>query len=708
MKISIHRRTKILLLFLLGIGFPSLVLGYLAFRGIKNDQALLEKERVNEYRRIAELVTNSVEENIVEVEQAFFNTIASHPETIQHALILAQDSVKHQNQLVEEVFFLQNLEKIHFPIAKLLFLSNSSTQMLTSSSEVPTAMGKVQIAQRLEFQENNYQKALSIYREVHAKVSDTQTKGEVLGAIARVQTKSALFRDAIKTYETIAQNYSRALTTNGLPLGLAARLELGSLFLAINDSLSAMRMFMESYRNLIHRKWTMEKAQYDFFEQEIEKSIDSILSRPSLNAELQPYPNSFALLKEEGEEQRKSTERLLAFQDNTSADLKAKVSRDFEDHQSSTSRFAIDSGEHTYLLSLLKRIPKTRDQDNGIWGLLLNADYLKDNVVQQALQRHVSSKKTGWIVKDKDGKSILISKNPPSGSMIVKTSFAGNFPHWSIEFHQQQSPLFDTFFTSRRSVYFYMFLLIAGILIFGLTLTIRAVTHEFELAKMKSDFVSTISHEFKSPLTSIRQMAEMLKTKRVPSEERRHRYYDVLVKQSERLSLLIDNILDFSKMEEGKKEFEFENVDIKELLEETVSIIQDRVRYDGFVIEMKIEEPVPSIKVDRAAINQAINNLIDNAIKFSAEVKKVNVRAFTENRHLIIAVQDFGIGIRREEMDKVFERFYRGGDELTRTVKGSGLGLTLVKQIVEAHHGTVHVESEPGRGSTFSIRLPIE
>jgi signal transduction histidine kinase len=100
--------------------------------------------------------------------------------------------------------------------------------------------------------------------------------------------------------------------------------------------------------------------------------------------------------------------------------------------------------------------------------------------------------------------------------------------------------------------------------------------------------------------------------------------------------------------------------------------------------------------------------LIDNAIKFSAGAKKIVVRGFTENQHLIVAVQDFGIGIKPEEIDSVFDRFYRGGDELTRAVKGSGLGLTLVKQIVQAHHGSVHVESEPGRGSTFSIRLPLQ
>jgi signal transduction histidine kinase len=200
----------------------------------------------------------------------------------------------------------------------------------------------------------------------------------------------------------------------------------------------------------------------------------------------------------------------------------------------------------------------------------------------------------------------------------------------------------------------------------------------------------------------------MLQSGRVPSEERRMQYYDVLVEQSERLSLLIDNILDFAKIEEGRKKFDFEMVDIGPLLQEIVSTFQDRVRHKDFVIKVQIDKSLPSINVDRAAITQAITNLIDNAIKYSGEAKNIFVRALVENQYLIITVKDSGIGIRKEEIDKVFERFYRGGDALTRTVKGSGLGLTLVKQIMEVHHGNVNVESEPGHGSTFSIKLPLQ
>jgi signal transduction histidine kinase len=233
------------------------------------------------------------------------------------------------------------------------------------------------------------------------------------------------------------------------------------------------------------------------------------------------------------------------------------------------------------------------------------------------------------------------------------------------------------------------------------------VSHELELARMKSDFVSTVSHEFKSPLTSIQQVAEMLQAGRVPSEERRQQYYDLLLEQSQRLSLLTDNILNLARIEEGRKTFTFEQLDVAALLEEILPPVRDRARHDGFVIELKIGESLPEVMADGEALAQAITNLLDNAVKYSGQARSIVVRAGVEGRQLVISVQDFGIGIGKHDIAHVFDRFYRGGEALTRSVKGSGLGLTLVKEIVEAHHGTASVESEAGRGSTFTIRLPL-
>ena len=684
-----------------------MLLGYLAFRGIQNDQALLEKERLNDHRKILDLINRSVEENILNVEQSFLLTLAKNQDISQPDLIRSIDSLKNRNPLVEEVFYYENYEKIQFPLARLLFLPDGSTQSSSSSYPGSTAVRKVPAGQQLEFQQRNYRQALASYQMEFEQISNPQIKAELLSAIARVQKKSALFLDAINTYKVIARDYSNIQTAGGVPLGLAARSEISSLSRTTGDTLTAIKTSFDLYKDLVDRKWTLERAQYDFFSRNIKESIDSILFHAPLSEPVQQYNSLFSELKAEEQDQRRITEQLLTFQENAAADLKAKVTVNAQEQQNPVRRFTLESGEHEYLVSLFGQYAGNENQRNQIKGLLLNADYLRDSILYRVLQSNVNSGKTGWIVKGRDEKPILKSENSPSGSITVRTNFEGGFPPWFVELYQNDPDLFETFLFSRRGIYFYMFILLAGILIFGLALTIRTVAHELELSKMKSDFVSTISHEFKSPLSSIRQLAEMLQSGRVPSENRRQEYYDVLVEQSERLTLLIDNILDFAKIEEGRKKFDFQTVDIGLLLKEIVSVIQDQVRHKDFVIQVEMGKPLPAIKADKESITQAITNLIDNAIKYSGDAKNIIVRAFVEDQYLIITVKDFGIGIRKEEIDKVFERFYRGGDELTRTVKGSGLGLTLVKQIVEAHHGKVSVESEAGKGSTFMVALPI-
>jgi signal transduction histidine kinase len=706
--ISFHKSKRIPLLFLIGIGIPCLLLGYLAFRGIQNDQALLEKERLNDHRKILELINRSVEDSILKVEQVFLLTMIRNKGINQPDLIRSIDSLKKQNPIVEEVFIIGNFEEIYFPSAKLLFLTDGSTQSFVTSSPTSTLVRKATTGQLLEFQKKKYRQAFTSYQKDFEQTSDPQIKGELLSSIARVQKKSALYQDAVRTYEIIARDYNNIQSVGGVSLGLAARSEISSLLMIIGDTLSAVKTISDLFKDLINRRWILERAQYDFFMQHSTESIINIFLQTRLTEPIQSYQNDFTVLKAEERNQRKITERLLAFQENAAADLRAKVPLNTVEQQNPIRRFTLESGEHEYLVSLFSQYRSNENQENLIQGLLLNADYLRDSILYQALMNNVHSEKTGWIVKGRDEKAILKSENSPSGSVTVRINFEGGFPPWFVDLYQNDPDLFETFLFSRRGIYFYVFILLAGIILFGLILTNRTIAHELELSKMKSDFVSTISHEFKSPLSSIRQLAEMLQSGRVPSEDRRQEYYDVLVEQSERLTLLIDNILDFAKIEEGRKVFNFQIINIGALLQEMVSVIQDQVRYKDFVIQLEIGKSLPALKADRESLIQAITNLIDNAIKYSGEARIIVVRAFAEEKYLIITVKDFGIGIKKEEIDKIFERFYRGGDELTRTIKGSGLGLTLVKQIVEAHHGEITVESSPDRGSTFTVRIPLD
>jgi signal transduction histidine kinase len=241
----------------------------------------------------------------------------------------------------------------------------------------------------------------------------------------------------------------------------------------------------------------------------------------------------------------------------------------------------------------------------------------------------------------------------------------------------------------------------------GLVVTKRMVSKEMALAKLKSDFVSNVSHELRTPLALIRLYAETLELGRITTQEKKQQYYRIIRKESERLTALINNILDFSRIEAGRKEYEFRETDIADLVRNTLDSYRYQIEQQGFELEEKIDSDLPAVRVDREAIARALVNLVNNALKYSNHDKYLGVKLYRDNGSVKLEVADHGIGISRRDQAKIFEKFYRAGDPLVHNTKGSGLGLSLVRHISEAHGGAIEVDSAPGTGSKFTLVLPM-
>ncbi len=241
----------------------------------------------------------------------------------------------------------------------------------------------------------------------------------------------------------------------------------------------------------------------------------------------------------------------------------------------------------------------------------------------------------------------------------------------------------------------------------GLYLVYSNVRREVHLARLKSDFVANVSHELKTPLALVRLFAETLELGRVPSEEKARQYYRVINKESHRLTQLINNILDFSRIEAGRKEYRFAPTDVARVVREVIEAYRFQIEQQGFELQVEVADDLPQVPADAEALGQAIINLVNNAIKYSRDTKSVRLEAGGDGSRVLVSVTDRGIGIPRGEHKKIFEKFYRGEDSLVHETKGSGLGLALVRHIMEAHGGQVEVESAPGKGSTFTLVLPV-
>lgn len=235
-----------------------------------------------------------------------------------------------------------------------------------------------------------------------------------------------------------------------------------------------------------------------------------------------------------------------------------------------------------------------------------------------------------------------------------------------------------------------------------------SVARQMRLSQMKSDFVSNVSHELRTPLSSIRVFGEYMRLGRVTKPEKIQEYGQYIEAEGRRLTALINNILDFSRIESEEKKYRFCETDIVELVEQTVAGFEVPLRESG--VSLAFQPPAiapPFLPLDKEAIAQVIVNLLDNAVKYSNGRKEIEVAVSSTPRDVRVSVRDHGIGVPAGERKKIFEKFYRAGSVLVHDVKGSGLGLSIVQHVVRAHGGRVEVESEPGQGSTFTIILPL-
>jgi signal transduction histidine kinase len=373
-----------------------------------------------------------------------------------------------------------------------------------------------------------------------------------------------------------------------------------------------------------------------------------------------------------------------------------------------------------YLLSGLFVLPGSTDDRPIIAGVTFDSCYIKNSFLPGMLEDVIKAKMT-----DQGGNSLAMMIYPSEmGSdghdmkpLVVSAGWGEGKPEVTRKFDDVFRGLAlgikfqGTSVRQLGETWMHRNFLILGILsaliIIGLVLTKHVVSKEMGLAKLKSDFVSNVSHELRTPLALIRLYAETLELGRITTREKKQQYYRIVRKESERLTALINNILDFSRIEAGRKEYEFRQTDIAELVRNTLDSYRYQIEQQGFALEENIDESVPPVFVDREAIARALVNLVNNALKYSSEEKFLGVKLYRDNGQVKLEVADHGIGIARRDQAKIFEKFYRAGDPLVHNTKGSGLGLSLVRHISEAHGGDIAVESAPGKGSRFVLSLPL-
>lgn len=319
----------------------------------------------------------------------------------------------------------------------------------------------------------------------------------------------------------------------------------------------------------------------------------------------------------------------------------------------------------------------------------------------------VMGRSLSLLLYDPAGVEVFRSREVGRAETRVVREIGGLLPGWRVVAAPSTDNAYVTIHRFILGEYGLVLLLLA-LSLAALTLGLRLAMQEVEVAELKSGFLANVTHELKTPLAMIRMASETLELGRVRNEDDTRRFLAVIGRECRRLTHMINNVLDFAKIEEGKREFLFAPTNLGRLIDDTLELFEPQFKQGMFSLTVHVQPDLPPVEVDAQAITQCLINLVDNAIKYSRDRREIGIRAWSDGDGWArIAVSDHGIGVAPRDAERIFEKFTRADTGLVHNVKGSGLGLALVRHIARAHGGDVTLQSTPEEGSTFTLVLPL-
>ena len=705
LKIAIRRHKKLILIFLLTIFIPSVTLSIFGIIALRNERFRLEKQFREKQADVVNLIKTNVHASIAGLENELHKLIQT-PSFINNDYQGISTLVENQlgkNRLFGQFFVVYAGNEPWFPP----FLPEGSGY-ISGSSHGFTGLekNKSDQAENYEFIQNNFQEAISLLRDLLKVTEDKNLRGEILNRIARNYMKQNNFEAAIATYNEIILNFPESRTTFGTLLPFTVRLQLADCYLRTDKKEEALKETLRAFKEVILNYQSLSENQFStYVSLTMQKFHDIRDENPGIITADTSFINDFENLNVLYLQKIREWQVINNLKKECIPDIRQELMQS-SGYSENIFRYSKRIGSEDFLIVSSLMPDQNKTHSKGIAGIKISNTFLEDTLLPVIILSSGLKENADFNLSDIGGGTIAGDTSLLHKSANITSYFDDNFPPWRIEVTGEitRPLLFKGFY---GNFYFWTILTMMFILAFGIIIIGRTIAHEKEVLKLKSDFVSSVSHEFKTPITSIKALTERLIDGSVKDPERMKEYYSVISQETENLSHLVGNFLDFSKMEEGKKQYNIEETDFKGWLEQTVSEFFSKTPRRKFKIQTNITETLVSVKIDKNALKLAVNNLLDNAVKFSPENSEIKVILEKHGEKIMLKIKDDGMGIPKDEQLKIFEKFYRGKDALHFSTTGTGLGLTIVKQIVEAHGGEISVESEPGKGSRFTISIPV-
>ena len=579
------------------------------------------------------------------------------------------------------------------PSGALLFIKEGYLYSMERPGLLEDA-GLIQ-AQRVENSPGGAGKAVRLYEAlVEERQGDRRTVAQ--NALGRALQRSGDDGAAFETYRKLIHEWPSVLREETAVFPMIAGLQLASLSRRLGNTSEAIPLLVNVYRSLFDDLRILSSDQAEFYGDAYEEVLDSLCIEDEA-----PDCQSYELLRQARPAGSSSIRQREQLKDLLLPFLSSMANREPQaDRQ--VIRMPRGNGLVVYALD------EPRAEDDGAHPPLLAAILLDTRLGSLLPEWSAAPDGNGIHHQIRGTSGELIYGTEPGTPLepLLEERIGGSFPDWTATVYHGSEAVSRGLVEASRNFYLLVVIGLFGLFACGALLTFRAIVREQEITRLKASFVSIVSHEFKSPLTSMRTLMERLQGGLVPDRRRRQLYYDLVCSEVQRLTRLINNLLDVSRIERGEKAYQLEMTDLGDLLENLLTTFEPHAEQKGFAIEKSIPESFPPVRVDRDAISQAVLNLLDNAVKYSPDEKFIRVSLKGSNGSAEIEVADRGEGIPRGERERIFDSSFRGEGK-QRSVPGVGIGLAVVKHVAEAHGGNVGVKSSRGAGSTFTLRFPF-
>jgi signal transduction histidine kinase/tetratricopeptide (TPR) repeat protein len=693
LRLVLLQHKRFLVIFFIVVFLPSVILAFFGIRAIYNERYKLEQQNLEQQKEfIGEVkagILSQIEKNTAKLNDiSTLNVFIENDYQGIHDLI--SQNVRDESLLGYIVIWNGD--------GSPWFPGFQTIPPYANTLPVPEEWNEwqpdLEIAERTEFRRRNYSDAISLYNRIFDRTEDRQVKAWLLSRIARCEAKRGRFEQALNAYRSIIVDFSDLFTESGRPLELASRLEMLDAFRLNGDRENFFRESLSTFRLIEQDIWPLGGDQIKMYSDILKNMIDEVMVEDASEKVPEDYSRSV------GDIQAAIRNKLQAWQ------IAEAVGQNIlsEAKNNLVQKNAVVFGGEDVLVLLIPLGIERSNRYRGFLGSLVQVSDLKAAIDTQ-MKENDPSDGSLVISSSLSNKIVFGDVNAVQGSAAVTDFFPKNFPPWRLELYWTGDG--ESGFSLYKNIFFWTILALLVIVVFGSVLIIRTIIQEVDLLNLKSDFIASVSHEFKTPLTAMGAVLERLLSDEVKDHKKIKEYYRILSHDSERLKRLVKNVLDFTKIEDGKREYKLKTIDITQLVCHEVDNFYNEDRMSGFSVETKIDDAVPSVYADEEAMSQALHNILDNAAKFSGPEKNIQVKIIRRQDSVEIAVIDRGVGIPENEQKKIFEKFYRGKKASSVSPTGTGLGLTLVKHIMNAHSGDVVIKSQPGEGTCVSLVLPL-